>query len=125
MLIFVQSVLPNCEPFPGRCSVIVMDNAPIHMKPLIEVECARVGVIVLFLPPYGYVLNPVELVFNSGRARMQRMYGAAEMDWPVGRTIGDIFVESCFNCVTPTIACNFFQNCGIPISIDDRAWANR
>ena len=72
----VDMILPGCEPFPGINAVIVMDNALVHVQAPIEEVCAAVGVIVLFLPPYGYSLDPVELCINSGRKWLQIEYGS-------------------------------------------------
>jgi len=100
-----------------------MDNAPVHLRPLLEVECARVGVLILFLPPYGFVLNPTELVINGARKLMQRRYGIAGALWPQNLTIGQVISQCCFASVTPSIACNYFEHCGIPVTADDREWA--
>lgn len=121
MHIFVNRVLPVCEPFPGRNSVVVMDGASPHLKDQLRAACARVGVLCLFLPAYGYALNPTELAINAGRAMMRRKYGAAHVYVNVqGRKVGDIFVECCYEAVTPTIACNFFVKAGIPVTAQER-----
>ena len=56
------------NPFPGKNSVLVMDNAKIHhdeeMINLIE----RIGCKVLFLPPYSPDYNPIELAFSTLKA---------------------------------------------------------
>lgn len=53
------------SPFPGKNSVLVMDNAKIHhdeeMINLIE----SIGCRVLFLPPYSPDYNPIELAFST------------------------------------------------------------
>ena len=79
MHVFVHRTLPICEPFPGRNSVVVMDGASPHLKDQLRAACARVGVLCLFLPAYGYVLNPTELAINAGRSMMRRKYGAAHV----------------------------------------------
>jgi hypothetical protein len=33
---YIEDILPRCEAFPGKRSVIVMNNAQIHLKLLIE-----------------------------------------------------------------------------------------
>jgi len=56
------------NPFPGKNSVLVMDNAKIHhdeeMINLIE----RIGCRILFLPPYSPDYNPIELAFSTLKA---------------------------------------------------------
>lgn len=121
MGILKDAVLPLCPPFPGDGSVVAMDGAPVHLKPLVRAECARVGVLCLFLPSYGYSLNPTELVINAARSRMKRKYGMGHnMLRMNGRRPGDIFVECCYDTVTPKMACDFFAFCGIPVSPQDR-----
>lgn len=94
MEIFTSVILPVCNTFPGDRSVVIADNAPTHIKPLIRSECARKGVIPLFLPPYGYVLNPTELVINAGRTQMQRSYGLGNQQQNMnGRSVGEVFVK--------------------------------
>ena len=120
MSIFVNCILPTCNPFDGnpatRNSVVVMDGASTHLKTLIRAECARVGVIPLFLPPYGYVLNPTELVINASKGRMRDKYGLANI-YPLmnGRKVGDIFAECCHEVATPASMRAFFVHCGVPV----------
>jgi hypothetical protein len=122
MTIFVNSVLPYCNPFPGDMSVVIMDGAATHLKGPIRAECARVGVLALFLPPYGYVLNPTELVINTTVMHMKRKYGTIQrMPLMNGRRIGDIFAECCYECVDAHKMCNFYEHCGITVTAAERA----
>jgi hypothetical protein len=124
MHIFVYGILPLIPPFPGDGSVVVMDGAPTHLKALIRAECARVGAFALFLPPYGYIFNPTELVINTTMLCLKRKYGANHlMPLMNGRKIGDLFVECCYECVNGRIACNFFESCGVPVTAAERAAA--
>ena len=102
-----------------------MDNAPVHLKPLLEVECARVGVLIfLFLPPYGFELNhTTELVINGAKKLMQRRYGIAGALWPQYPAIVQVTLQCCFASVTLSTACNYFEHCGIPVTAADREWA--
>src|ERR1700722_813684 len=53
------------NPFPGKNSILIMDNAKIHhdeeMVNLIE----RIGCKILFLPPYSPDYNPIKLAFST------------------------------------------------------------
>jgi transposase len=88
---FIEELLTHMEPFPGRNSVIVMDNARIHKHPdiieLIESQyvCSLVcclyahfifilfrGMRVLFLPPYSPDYNPIELAFSAIKSYVKR-----------------------------------------------------
>jgi hypothetical protein len=48
-----DQVLPKCEPFPGKRSVLVMDNASIHHSQALKDLCSQYGVRLEFLPPYS------------------------------------------------------------------------
>lgn len=103
---------------------MVMDNAAVHMKHQIVAACAAVGVLILFLPPYSFDFNPIELLFNIGKVYLQRRYGGAPL--PVNSRIGDLFRNCLLSCLkSADIACNMFEHCFIPVSEDERIWANR
>jgi transposase len=119
---FVNDILVYCEPYPGRCSVIVMDNAAVHMKLLISAACQERGVIVIYLPPYSFDFNPIELVFNTALSKLLKVYGRTLL--PPNSKIGDLFRDCLLNCLTPDKACNMFEKCHISISVQDREWAN-
>ena len=53
--------------FPGRNSVIVLDNARIHYAPAAIDYLEQRGCLVMFLPPYSPDLNPIELFFQAVR----------------------------------------------------------
>ena len=58
---------------PGGCNVI-MDNASIHMKPLLRMFAAVYGnIFVIFLPPYSPELNPVRSPARLLFRRFSRM----------------------------------------------------
>lgn len=69
--IFKRDILPICQAWPGKRSVVILDNAAIHMKYLIDAECAAKGVIALYLPPYSFDFNPIELVFNIAKMKLR------------------------------------------------------
>ena len=72
---FQEDILVTCEPYPGNRSVVVMDNAQVHMKIMIIAACTAVGVLVIFLPPYSFDYNPIELVFNVAKTRLRNRNG--------------------------------------------------
>jgi hypothetical protein len=124
MLILEAHILPQMNPFPAFQSVLVMDNAPPHSRDRIRLACQRFGVLPLFLFPYAYAYNPVELVFNTSRRAMQRAYGVAGgMPWPQDLTVGQVFAECIYASTTAHIACNYFEKCFIPVTAAERNWA--
>jgi hypothetical protein len=120
---FQNSILPLCQPWPGKRSVIVLDNAAVHMKHFIDALCYDKGVIALYLPPYSFDYNPIELAFNVARARLQRDYGFGVI--PVNTRICDLFSDALGDCITLNIACNMFVHSFVPVAAAERAWATR
>ena len=114
--------------FPGERSVIVMDNATIHMKHLINAVCAEAGVLILYLPPYSFDFNPIELLFNIAKVNLHissnRIYGGSLL--PADLKIGDLVRNCLQSCLkSPDVACNMFEHCFIPVTEQERIWANR
>ena len=58
------SVIQEMQPFPGKKSVLIMDNCSIHhiaqVKDLLEAS----GILLVFLPPYSPDYNPIEKLFS-------------------------------------------------------------
>jgi transposase len=69
-----ERVLPNCSPYPGKMSVLVMDNASIHKNPRLREICDNAGVLLVFLPPYSPDFNPIESTFKDLKAWIKRHY---------------------------------------------------
>jgi hypothetical protein len=56
---FREDILVTCEPYPGNRSVVIMDNAQVHMKLMVIAECTEVGVLVIFLPATLLITIPL------------------------------------------------------------------
>jgi DDE superfamily endonuclease len=63
-------VLPKCNPFPARNSVIVMDC--VRHSDRIKRMCADAGVRLVYLPPFTPDFNPVEEFFLELKAFVRR-----------------------------------------------------
>ena len=73
---FISSqVLPQMNPFPGYRSVLVMDNASIHVHEIVVELCETYGVRLLYLPPYSPRYNPIELTFSVLKSWIRRNFG--------------------------------------------------
>jgi transposase len=68
----IEYVLPLCTPFPGRNSVLVMDNASIHKSERLVRACIEAGVLLRYLPPYSPDFNPIEESFSDLKAWIRR-----------------------------------------------------
>jgi transposase len=69
---FIEELLPSCNPWPGKRSVLVMDNASIHHTARIKQMCDDAGVKLVYLPPYSPDLNPIEEFFAELKAFIKR-----------------------------------------------------
>jgi transposase len=114
-----NDLLPIMSPYPAPRSVLVMDNAPTHTKNSIVNLCQSFGVFVLFLPPYSYDFNPIELVFHCAKSYLKRRWGEAAANVVAAARME----EALHNCVNADICCNLFRHCYIPVSDAQRQWA--
>jgi len=103
-----NNLLPKMNPFPGKRSVIVADNASIHHGKELADLCEQHGIKLLFLPPYSPEYNPIEIVFSKVKKYLQR-YGTEKHD--AGQTGMSILFEA-FGTITPSDAKGFYRKCG-------------
>ena len=59
-----EFALSCCQPYPGRFSVWVMDNAVIHCHLLLVEYLLSLGIYIFYLPPYCPFYNPIEVYFH-------------------------------------------------------------
>jgi transposase len=84
---FVDELTDIMNPYPGKNSVLVMDNCQIHHVPEVEEVCAKKyvsahcfgqtneairGIKLLYLPPYSPDYNPIEEFFLAYKAFLRR-----------------------------------------------------
>ena len=60
------------NPFPGKNSVLVMDNAKIHHDNEMVNVIERSGCKVLYLSPYSPDYNPIEITFSTIKIWIRR-----------------------------------------------------
>jgi hypothetical protein len=68
----VKNVIPLLNPYPLPNSILVIDNARIHMYQEWIDAVHKVGAIVVFLSPYSPHLNPIEFCFGSLKRWIQK-----------------------------------------------------
>ncbi|KAJ0390669.1 hypothetical protein P43SY_010618 [Pythium insidiosum] len=61
---FIEKVVPLLNPWPLPRSIVVLDNARIHMYRELEDAVHQCGALLLYLPPYCPHLNPIEVYFG-------------------------------------------------------------
>jgi transposase len=107
--------------YPAVRSVLILDNASVHLKPDIMHECQLVGVVCLFLPPYSYDLNPIELAFHNAKQWIRANYNDEEALTPLKARLN----EGLWNSVSRENACSFFEKCKIVLENDVKDWVMR
>lgn len=65
--------LPLMNPFPGRNSVLLLDNCSIHKSEVLRECLEESGILLLFLPPYSPDFNPIEMSFASGKGILDKV----------------------------------------------------
>ena len=60
---FSEKVVPYLNPWPLLQSIVVFDNANIHMSKELENSVHECGTRLIFLPPYSPELNTIEVCF--------------------------------------------------------------
>jgi hypothetical protein len=91
-----------------------MDNASFHRGPEIETACARVGVKLVYLPPYSPDLNPIEEFFAELKAFVKKHWRVFEEN---PEYEFEAFLEWCVDEVggRKASARGHFRNAGVTI----------
>lgn len=121
---FEFNLLPLCGNYPAPRSVIGLDNASVHMKARLLQLIAlspTPNVLLFFLPPYSYDMNPIEMCFHLGKSLLVRDNHQHEGDV----VLATQFEAAMMSCCSPEVACNLFEKCGIKVEAWERVWANR
>ena len=104
---FRRSQLPHTKPFPGKRSVIILDNASIHHCPELLPLCNAAGVVLLYTPPYCFDCTPLDNgAFGWVKRYLQKHAGTFE------HVDLDLALDQAFRRVRPRHARCFFRNCG-------------
>ena len=103
--------LPHMNPFPGKRSVVILDNASIHHSARFTKLIHAAGGMVLYTPPYCWNLTPLDNgAFGALKQWLQR-YG--EWVGQVGMVVG---LDRAFHCcVGKRAARSFLAKCGYTI----------
>jgi hypothetical protein len=105
---FVENILPHLNKWPLPNSIVVIDNARIHMYREFMDAVASRGAVVVFLPPFCPQLNPIEHGFGRLKAWIQKHANLVFSRNP--EEIMDIALECCtVNLDGPL---NTIENCG-------------
>jgi len=92
------------NPYPGKNSVLVMDNAKIHHNEEMINVIKSVGCRVLFLPPYSPDFNPIELAFSTLKSWIKR-----NKDFMETCPDSEFAIIAACSQITPMMAKSFFE----------------
>lgn len=70
--IMVEKIIPYMNHYPLPRSILILDNAKIHMYAQLIQAVESIGAMVIFLPPYSPNLNPIEFGFNLIKRFIQK-----------------------------------------------------
>jgi len=104
-----DTLLPRCNPYPARNSVLVMDNAQIHRHPLIRETIEAAGCKLVMLPPYSPDFNPIELAFGVVKRWITRHH----LEFAEAIVEGEmhLFFSFALSTITEKQAEGFFRHC--------------
>jgi transposase len=60
------------NPYPGPRSVLILDNAKVHHTSAVQAAAEQAGILLVYLPPYSPMLNPVEFMFHEMKSFLRR-----------------------------------------------------
>jgi hypothetical protein len=108
---FQKVVYPFLNPWPLPNSILILDNAKIHMYKELEDAVHQTGAILLYLPPYCPQLNPIEFGFGSLKKWIQRRVNVAFGVDP------DACLEvGMRKCVSPQSAMGLYKHAGYELN---------
>jgi hypothetical protein len=103
---FCTKILPLLNPWPLPRSIVILDNAKIHMYPEIEAAVFSAGAMLLFLPPYSPDLNPIEYCFGLLKRWIQRNANLVFPLYP--KLVLEVGMRRCIH----DNSLNLYEHCG-------------
>ncbi|KAF4133866.1 DDE superfamily endonuclease, partial [Phytophthora infestans] len=110
---FVEKILPLLNPWPLPRSIVVIDNAKIHMYRELEHVIYQTGARLIYLPPYSPQLNPIEVIFGLLKRWVQKNANLVFRLYT--RLVLDVAMCSCFKPSKSSKrggALNLYAHCG-------------
>jgi transposase len=85
--------------------IVVMDNLSAHKVAGVREAIEAVGAFVLYLPPYSFDFNPIELAWSKVKALLRSAEARS-------REALERAVAAAMNLITPHEAIGWFRHCG-------------
>ena len=105
---FIENILPHLQPWPMPKSIVIIDNARIHMYEKLEEIIHSRGALLFFLPPYCPHLNPIEYGFSFVKRYIQKHGNIAYQAQP--ELVLDVALGLCTD--RPGMPINLIEHCG-------------
>ena len=105
---FVAKILPYLQPYPMPNSLVVIDNARIHMYSEFQEAIESRGAFLVFLPPYSPQLNPIEVGFSLVKRFIEKNANLVFAQAP--EHVLNLAFMACTS--KDPIAINLFSHCG-------------
>lgn len=105
--VFCAKIAPHLNPWPMPNSILVLDNARIHMYQELETVIHSRGALLFYLPPYCPHLNPIEVGFALLKRWLQRYANMAFAVNPI-RVLDVAMVQ----CTRDKGAVGLYRHCG-------------
>jgi transposase len=106
--VMMAKIIPYLSPWPLPRSILVLDNARIHMYKELEDAIHAKGALLFYLPPYSPQLNPIEVGFAQLKKYIQRYPLAFRFN--IKATL-NVAMRRCIRAETRT-GVNLFHHCG-------------
>jgi hypothetical protein len=107
--VFKEKILPFLNRWPLPRSIVVMDNAKIHMYKELQDMIHETGALLVFLPPYSPDLNPIEVGFSLLKRWIQRHANMAFRENPLA-----VLAVAMHQCTRQKeeVGENLYRHCG-------------
>jgi transposase len=105
----VRKLVPLLNPWPLPRSIVVLDNAKIHLYKELETIIHQCGARLIYLPPYSPQLNPIEVCFGNLKRWIQKHANLVFPLYP--STVLDLAMVRCISSKDDTCR-NLYSHCG-------------
>ncbi|ETV66706.1 hypothetical protein H257_16916 [Aphanomyces astaci] len=106
--VMTDRILSYLNPWPLPRSILILDNAKIHMYKELQNAVLSTGALLLFLPPYSPQLNPIEVGFSLLKRWINKYPMAFRFDI---RATSDVAFVECTN-QRDDVGYNLYRYCG-------------